>query len=148
MITSPSPLDLPPPLYAGFWIRGAAFLIDLILLNGIEFLVVYAISHSIGMDPFNEQVLDFFMSIGFYFYYYCIYQVKHQATFGKKWLGLQVVRSIDGLPITRKQAALRLFGYLLSFLMMGCGFLMVAFHPQKRAFHDLISRTMCIKVKK
>jgi uncharacterized RDD family membrane protein YckC len=125
---------------AGFWIRSAAFLIDLVLLNAVEFVLVYAISRALGLDPFSEQIVDGFFSIAFYVYYYLFFQVRHQTTLGKRWLGLRLT-STDGSAVTRGQCALRLFGYLLSLLMMGCGFLMVAFHPEKRAFHDLISRT-------
>lgn len=128
---------------AGFWIRTAAFLIDFLLLNLVEFALVYAISRALGLDPFNEQIVDGVLSVGFYVYYYLFFQVRHQATLGKRWLGLRLISS-DGGVFTRGQAALRLFGYLLSLLMMGCGFLMVAFHPEKRAFHDLISRTRVV----
>lgn len=129
---------------AGFWIRALAFLIDQILLNGVEFLLVYAVARALGLEPFNEQILDGFLSVGFYIYYYLFFQIREGGTLGKKWLGLKLV-STTGEPLTRGQAGMRLFGYLLSFAMMGCGFLMVAFHPEKRAFHDLISRTRVVK---
>lgn len=129
---------------AGFWIRALAFLIDQTLLNAVEFSLVYAIARALGLEPFAEQILDGILSIGFYVYYYLFFQIRHHGTLGKKWLKLELV-STTGAPITRGQAGLRLFGYLISLAMMGCGFIMVAFHPEKRAFHDLISRTRVIK---
>ncbi|MBS1958534.1 MAG: RDD family protein [Bdellovibrionales bacterium] len=132
---------------AGFWIRGAAFIIDFLIVNVSEFLVEYGIARLLGLEPMGEQILDGALTIGFYFYYYCIYQVKHQGTPGKKWLGLELIRN-DGKPLTKGGAMLRLLGYLISFLMMGCGFLMAAFHPEKKSFHDLICGTSVVEKSK
>jgi uncharacterized RDD family membrane protein YckC len=134
---------------AGFWIRLVAFLIDLILLNGVEFLVLYAISRALNLSPFVEQLVDVPLWLGAYGYYYLFYQVKHQATLGKRWMGLKVVRSEQDKgdqPISRAQALGRLFGYLGSLLILGCGYLMVLFHPEKKALHDLLSRTRVVRV--
>lgn len=133
---------------AGFWIRSVAFLIDLILLNLVELTVETVLAQIGGLSAFTQQVvLGIPLSIAFYVWYYLFYQVNHQATLGKRWLGLRVI-STDGSDFTRGQAALRVFGYLPSLLMVGCGFLMVAFHPDKFAFHDLISRTRVVRMPK
>jgi len=61
------------------------------------------------------------------------------ATPGKRALGL-VVEAADGsFPIGLSRAALRLFGYALSVILLGAGFLMIAFGGG--ALHDRIAGT-------
>jgi uncharacterized RDD family membrane protein YckC len=35
-------------------------------------------------------------------------------------------------------------GYTVSYLIIGCGFFMAAFHPQKKALHDLLAGTVSV----
>jgi uncharacterized RDD family membrane protein YckC len=46
--------------------------------------------------------------------------------------------------LTIGQALLRYFGYLVSLLPLGLGFIWVAFDKRKRGFHDLIAGSVVV----
>lgn len=135
-------------IYAGFWIRLAAHIVDFVLINGVELGLEYGISVPLGFSTFNQQILGVILSLGLCYGYYVELPQRRGTTIGKKWLRLYVINAKTGKNFTRKQAIVRLIGYLISYAMVGCGFLMAAFHPQKRAFHDLLAGTVVIRKKK
>ena len=131
--------------YAGFWIRSVAHLIDFVFLNGVELAIEYGISTPLHISALNQQIFGVILTLGLSYWYYVSRQVRTGSTFGKKLFGIYVIDEKTGLNMTRKQAIIRLCGYIGSYLMIGCGFLMAAFHPQKRAFHDLIAGTVSVR---
>lgn len=148
-------------IFASFWIRFAAHLIDFILLNAFEFAVEYAlqglvflvrkfllhetVTFSDSVHPLLEQGFEIIFGLMITYYYYVPYQLKKATTIGKKLFSLYVVNADDGKPMTHAQAVKRMLSYGLSYLIAGCGFLMAAFHPEKRALHDLIAGTVVIR---
>ena len=130
--------------YAGFWKRLVAHLIDFVLLNGVELGLEYGISGLLGLSSMVQQVLGFVLSLVLIYFYYCWYPVKKGTTIGKKLFSIYVVDAKTGEIFSSKQAVIRTLGYLPSYAMIGCGFLMAAFHPEKRTFHDLLAGTVCI----
>ena len=131
--------------YAGFWIRFLAHLIDFILVNGVELALEYGISTPLKFSTFSQQILGVILTLGLCYWYYCVYQVKHGTTFGKRIFSIYVVDEYSGAYLSTKQAILRLIGYLFSYAIIGCGFLMAAFHPKKQGLHDLIAGTVSIR---
>ena len=131
--------------YAGFWIRSVSHLIDFILVNAVELGLEYGISTPLQLTGFAQQVIGIGLSVGLSYWYYVHYQVKTGTTLGKKLFGIYVIDEKTGETLSRKQAMIRLVGYIGSYLMVGCGFLMSAFHPQKKAFHDLIAGTVSVR---
>lgn len=67
-----------------------------------------------------------------------------QATLGKKILGLKVVDQ-NGNRISFGKATGRFLASILSGLILGVGYLMVAFNPKKQGLHDQIAGTLVIK---
>ena len=134
--------------YAGFWIRLAAHLIDFILLNTVEVALEYAISLPLGLSAVIQQVVGVILSLALCYFYYVEIPMRRGTTIGKKIFGIYVLDARTGLIFTKKQAIARLFAYLLSYAIVGCGFLMAAFHPQKRGLHDLIAGTVSVRRKK
>jgi uncharacterized RDD family membrane protein YckC len=130
--------------YAGFWLRFVAHLIDFTLLNGIELLLESILSKLFDITAFNQQVFGMLFSLGFYYWYFCVYQVKTGTTLGKKLLGIYVIDEKSGRLMSTRQAIYRMSSYLLSYLIIGCGFLMAAFHPQKKGLHDLLAGTVSV----
>jgi len=131
--------------YAGFWIRFAAHLIDFILLNLVEVGLEYGISLPLGLSAVVQQVLGVILSFGLCYFYYVVIPMRRGTTLGKQVFGIYVLDASTGGLFTKKQAVIRLFSYLLSYAIVGCGFLMAAFHPQKRALHDLIAGTVSVR---
>ena len=66
------------------------------------------------------------------------------ATPGKKMLGIHVVDAKTHAEMNNKQAIVRYISYIASSLPLGLGFLMVAFHKEKRALHDILAGTVVI----
>jgi len=155
-----SPQTEPPQInvrWAGFWARGVAFLIDLIILDLLFLILALTGSFAMGISlrsihleiPSEELVLfllGLYLLIWFllnsaYFIFFLGYGGQ---TPGKMLLRIRVLKK-DQQPLTWGRAVLRTLGYLISgFLLLGIGFLMIAFHPQKRGLHDLISGTLVI----
>jgi uncharacterized RDD family membrane protein YckC len=152
--------------YAGFWRRAAAHLIDFVLTNlvswGVEEVVfgamygayyLYARAHGDmprpygdAFDPMFEQVLSAVLYLGLVLPYYIWGTYRFGTTLGKKLLRIRVVRFADNGPVTLKQSVVRCLGYVPSYVLAGCGFFMVAFHPRKLALHDVLAGTASIVV--
>ena len=64
---------------------------------------------------------------------------------GKRALRLRIVDADTGQAMSVKQAILRTFGYLLTFGMLGAGFLWVLFNSRKQALHDRIANTVVVE---
>ena len=108
--------------YAGFWIRLAGWLIDVVLLSIISWGLV--------------NVVYF---IGFW--------VWRGQTPGQMVTNTKVVR-VDGKPVDLRTAVLRFLGYILCILTFGIGFLMIAGDERKQGLHDKIAETYVIPVRK
>ena len=77
--------------------------------------------------------------------YFVFFWGHSGATPGKSLLGL-VVRSEEGeSPIGYQRAVLRALGYLASLLIMGLGFVLIAFSNDKRGLHDRIAGTRVMR---
>jgi uncharacterized RDD family membrane protein YckC len=131
-------------IYAGFWVRAVAHLIDFVLLNAVELALEYGISTPLHLSTFAQQGVGVVLFIGIWFWYYCRYQVTTGTTIGKKLFSIYVVDERTGQFLSHQQAIIRTLGYLVSYAIIGCGFLMAAFHPQKRALHDLFAGTVSV----
>jgi predicted Zn finger-like uncharacterized protein len=137
---------------AGFWIRVVASLLDSLLLGAVQFVLSLLIGLVIGMlgiatagEPSINMVIWLFglsLSIGYavFFTGYC------GQTPGKMALRIKVIRT-DGSPMTYGRAALReVLGKFISGILLGIGYLMVAFDSQKQGLHDKIADTYVIKL--
>jgi len=150
------------PRYAGFWIRFLADIIDSTLLTFVSWFleliclgafywiqVLFHFREGSGFwsayNPFFIQILN----IGFYgvvaFPYYVWGHYRYGTTVGKKPFHIYVVQNGDLSPLTSKQSVVRCLAYVISYLPFSAGFSMAAFHPQKRALHDLIAGTVSIR---
>jgi len=141
--------------YAGFWIRFVAEIIDSIVLmiaSMILPLMFYGVVFWMGSgSAFTDIVLgqEFqLVSVVAYtivsYFYYVWGQYKYGTTFGKRVLGIYVVDARTLEFMTIGQAHLRALGYIISSAIFSVGYLMAAFHPQKRALHDLMANTYSI----
>jgi uncharacterized RDD family membrane protein YckC len=67
-----------------------------------------------------------------------------QGTLGKMALGI-VVTDMDSRRISFGRATGRYFAKILSGLILGIGFLMVAFTEKKQGLHDILAGTLVVK---
>jgi len=143
-------------VYAGFWIRFVAVLIDAIILFVADTILNFAfLGTTMARMATNPADIGAAMSkIGFMWLIgmavQCGYETyfigKMGATPGKMALGLKVVRA-DGSPVDYGRAAGRFFAKFLSGIILGIGYIMAGFDSQKRALHDMICDTRVIRAR-
>jgi len=143
--------------------RVGAHLIDFSLYNGISYLltegflrIVYYIgkaAHWITADydhafhPYFSLGADTVIGLVFAWFYYVAPQARTGQTIGKRWMKIRVIVETEAGPVVMgfRKSIIRFLGYGLSYLLMGCGFLMAFFHPRRQALHDLMVGTVTIK---
>lgn len=131
-------------VYAGFWRRVLAYIIDASLLVGIE--VVLASSISI-LEPNDFEALANVapVSAALWWAYFAILESSPaQGTLGKIALELQVT-DLHGDPISFRRAFFRHAAKFLSSLLIGLGWLLAAITPRKQALHDLVAGTLVLR---
>ncbi len=135
--------------YAGFWIRLGAFMIDLVIMSIISIPIIVAIMGSsewlaaggyLIVGPY--LLLGVFGLIGLV--YFPSFWTWRGQTPGKMTLGIKIIRT-NGNSISFGRATLRYLGYLVCYLSLYIGFVVIAFQEQKRGVHDLIADTCVIR---
>lgn len=136
-------------VYAGFWIRVGAKIIDGIILQIVNYALKLPLSAIMGGDNhpgfnplfFAQMALSMILGIGFTTFFLG----KFSATPGKMACRLKVVNP-DGTPITYLKAFARFWGEMVSTFTICIGYLIVAWDEEKRGLHDRICNTRVIKV--
>ena len=139
-------------MYASFWLRFAAYLIDTILLGLIFFplgLILGLIMGVTGNKQNPELMLGVNGSINVvtlavtWLYSSLLESSSWQGTVGKKLIGLRVT-DLDGQRISFGKATGRHFGKILSSLICLVGFIMAAFTEKHQALHDQLAGTLVL----
>jgi uncharacterized RDD family membrane protein YckC len=92
-------------------------------------------------DPFDPAR---FLDILIYAIIMITFWVKSGQTPGKKATDTIILDRITLKKPSLKQSIIRFFGYFLSIITLGLGFVMIAIRKDKRALHDIISNTIVI----
>ena len=124
--------------YGGFWIRVVAYLIDAVILGIVGGILSAAID--------NESVVGLITFVVGIAYFAGLESSARQATLGKSVFGLKVT-DLDGNRISPLRAIGRYFAKTLSGLILGIGYLMVAFTARKQGLHDLIASTLVMRTR-
>jgi uncharacterized RDD family membrane protein YckC len=146
-------MDTPSPIYAGFWLRFAASLIDSLALS-FPFLVATLIA-TVAMKLLSAgkdyDTLILLLAIWTpltaaitWFYFALLESSPWQGTIGKKALGLYVT-DIDGRRLTLSRATARTFAKFLSTITAGVGYILCAFTKKKQALHDIVTNCLVLR---
>ena len=138
-------------VYAGFWLRFCAIIIDSILfiLLLIPLPLIYGFGQYLNSGPLSylgvwhillELILPITLTI--------LLWLRFSATPGKMFLKLKIVDTKTSEPISFRQALIRYIGYLPSFYCLLLGVLWVAFDKRKQGWHDKLASTAVIRVNK
>lgn len=142
-------------LYAGFWKRFVACIIDGIILTfagmfigGILGFFMGAFMAAGGSDMNSVQmataVVGYIIGIILNWLYYTLFESSSkQATPGKMALGIKVT-DLSGAPIGFGRANGRYWGKIISGLTLCIGFLMAGFTEKKQCLHDMIAGCLVI----
>lgn len=147
VIASTAVPQAPQVTYAGFWIRLLAVMLDSVVvavLIGLPMRIIQAVlgttmNENSASPSFSFSIILMLLAvvqIVLNLTYFIYLTNKNQATIGKKLLGLRVV-SESGARLTLRKVIMReTVGKLLSFLVLGIGYLMAGFTHKKQALHD------------
>ena len=150
------------PHYAGFWRRNAAYVIDYFVIAIfllILLLSVVALGFWLGLHNHLDQLgvidqvdqleiwINIILGLSLLLYFAGMESSAKQATLGKMAAGL-VVTDLQAERITFLRAIGRNLAKILSALVLGIGFLMVAFTKRKRGLHDKVAGTLVVKQNK
>jgi len=149
-------MDTAQTQYIGFWQRFIAFLIDSLFASLLLLPITMnmaAIDISILSDPIQSQIYLQSVMLGmslkmlligivfvlFWFYF--------SATPGKLLFKSYIVDAATYKAATKVQLTIRYFGYFVSLMPLGLGFLWIAFDEKKQSWHDKIAGTVVINHK-
>jgi uncharacterized RDD family membrane protein YckC len=135
-------------VYAGFWIRLVAAIIDGVILY-VAGMVVQLPLAGMLKSPRVEVMLmgagiTYLIEMAIGATYEGVFVSRFAATPGKMALNLKVVRP-DGSPVSLGRAFARYFAKVLSGLILCIGFIMIGFDSEKRGLHDMLCDTRVIK---
>jgi uncharacterized RDD family membrane protein YckC len=140
-------------MYAGFWLRLAASLVDILAMfipfcfvAFIVTVIVKLVSTKKGYDPAVVilALLPVVAIITTWLYFALMESSSWQATLGKKLLGLYVT-DISGQRLSLSRATGRTFAKYLSSITAGIGYLMCAFTAKKQALHDMVANCLVLR---
>lgn len=147
-------------VYAGFWKRVAASVIDgfVIGMAGavvqmILMMVFFGIGAGLSGDPSSMfesggaialLALVYLIPLAMQAVYFGMFHSSaKQATLGKMAIGIKVTDD-DGHRISLARGIGRFFAYVVATLPLGIGVLMVAFTDRKRGLHDMMASTLVV----
>ncbi len=138
-------MELPPGVvYASFWRRVLASLIDTVLLMLMIFIIISVLSATTAFS-FAPQMMDFPSFFDLLFLVIIVLMwLKYGATPGKMILDCKIVDARTGGKLSVGQSIIRYLGYIVSTIPLMLGFIWVAFSPRKQGFHDMLARTVVI----
>jgi uncharacterized RDD family membrane protein YckC len=167
---SKKPVSISAAKPAGFWIRTAALILDVVFFltlffilfavptyftnpfkldfsNGLNLKLIQEIHKHIRIETYYELAAGCVL-LGLFYFVASV--ARKGGTLGKRILGLYIFRkSSMTIPIGWGKAILRAFSYIISAVLILIGFIIVAFKKDKRALHDIMAGTqVCYKKSK
>lgn len=127
-------------VYAGFWRRAVAFVIDSILFSLIITILLgplYVRASFFSLEGLVTNVFSMLMAV--------VLWVKYMGTPGKLIMGCQIVDARTFSAISVKQAVIRYLAYYASMLPFMAGFIYIALNKRKQGFHDKLAGTVVVQ---
>ncbi len=132
--------------FAGFWIRVAAYLLDMVFY----YIAIFVFGLIVGVSAFASGdvntaaglVVLYYLVIvfGFLLYKTLMESSSKQGTLGKMIVGIKVTK-LDGDKISFGRSIGRYFSMILSGVILYIGFMMAGWTEKKQALHDMIAGT-------
>ena len=143
-------------VYAGFWWRVLASILDYLILIPVVVLiiVVFGLAAHLPTPIPGQPVPKPSVGIGlipniiamvlYWIYFAGLESSKWRATVGKRICGL-VVTDMNGGRLSFGRATGRYFAKIVSSLTLMIGYIMVAFTARKQGLHDMIADTLVMR---
>jgi uncharacterized RDD family membrane protein YckC len=146
----------PAVVYAGFWLRAVAYVIDLMLVTIIGSTTILLPLMAKGAIPADKPwflltaggrqvfAIQLLVQMLCWVYFAGFESSSWQATPGKRILNLAVT-DMQGRRITFARASGRFWGKLISQFILFFGFAMAGFTEKKQALHDMLAGCLVIR---
>ena len=137
-------------IYAGFWIRALASIIDTIIM--VVPMVIFLTSiypDYFSLDTNSDALMyrgpiDVVVQLGVPCFYTILFWRLKGATPGKMIVEIKIVDAETLLEPSVRSLIGRYFAYIVSTIPLCLGFLWVAWGKDKRGFHDKLAGTAVI----
>jgi uncharacterized RDD family membrane protein YckC len=126
--------------YGGFWIKTAAYILDLMFASVPWIFIGIFLSK----EALDTNLANILLLIYWWLYNAIMESSSWQATFGKKVVNLYVVDQ-NMKRISFARATGRFFSHFFSLISCGIGYLMSAWTYKKQAMHDMICGTYIVE---
>ncbi|MFT5703155.1 MAG: putative RDD family membrane protein YckC [Rickettsiales bacterium] len=154
-----------PNIYAGFWVRFQAALIDMVVSAPIAWAIIHISGVDLSQLPtfeqamsnmlagievpktMEEKIVDFISYVVSISYSVYFLTSKKQATPGKRIMNIYVATT-DRKRLSVNKSFARFLATILSGLLFGIGLLLIAHTKEKTALHDIICGTRVFYGKK
>jgi uncharacterized RDD family membrane protein YckC len=152
-VFTPQPMaeaDLPK---AGFWIRVAAAFVDSLISGALQGIILFLFAgllrlllHGYNSDSMLMICLAWLLGSSIGAVYYVYFTAFGGQTPGKMALRIKVVRT-DSTALTLGRAFYReIIGKFVSGIILGIGYLMIAFDAKKQGLHDRMADTYVVRL--
>lgn len=153
------------PVYAGFWLRFVAHMIDMIIIGIVSFVILIPLLGVLGLaafmgnshEAFDGETPGFIVAMvstylvfGLailacsWLYFALMESSAKGGTLGKMAIGIMVT-DMTGNRISFGRATGRYFAKILSQMILMIGFLMAGFTQQKQALHDILAGCLVVR---
>jgi len=134
-------------VYAGFWKRLAALVLDYVILLATSIFIGAVIGLLFGSPQGSNELADNLGGLAgilvWWLYYGLMESSPRQATLGKMALRIRVV-DLRGERVSFLRASARHFAKLLSGVILLVGYMMAGFTSRKQALHDMIAGCLVV----
>jgi uncharacterized RDD family membrane protein YckC len=159
-------IGAPVRMYAGFWLRFVAYLVDAVVLGIFAIPILIGAAMLLGLGSiitdihnhrgdFENGLPPAFIGfialcsliglVGTWLYHAILESSDWQATLGKRIIGLQVT-DMAGARVTFARATGRHFGkFITSLIPLFIGYILAGFTEKKQAVHDMLSGCMVLR---
>ena len=142
-------------VYAGFWRRFVAYLIDGAILTFVTFIIMtipVLVAPLLWKDPTEQTFMpevfalatEIIIFVMWWLYFTLLESSLKKATFGKMALRI-IVTDLNGNQISFGKANVRYWGKIVSTIILLIGFIMVGFTKKKQALHDIMAGTLVLR---
>lgn len=145
------------PVFAGFWVRLAAYLIDLViaaaLQTALRLVLFLSFSFFWEKNPLDYTFLfqytwkdALLYAVGISYFVLCTYYCG--ATLGKRALNLQVTGKDGGAPSFLDILYRETIGRFLAAFVLGIGYIAAGLTREKTGLHDVLADTRVVYARK
>jgi uncharacterized RDD family membrane protein YckC len=154
VISGAAPLEVasPPSAYSGLATRVLACVIDILIIQGVTWIVGAVAAVAASMFELSEDFQTLLITAGAVIAavwsasYFVFFWSTTGQTPGDRVMEIRVQDAVDGRPLHFGRAVVRLLGAILSALLLFLGYLLILVDDRRRALHDRMVGSVVVYV--